>query len=474
MERLEFTLRDLGESTARANSQRGAKSSLLPTADATSYIVPKTVTNKYPIEGLYNDATYLPATPRTTDIICRYRPNGTATVSYHPIMWWTPTKLELKCGSPILSQEGQFSTKNLGPAAQAIHVVYTDAGICPHFGTVAASSVTMPLKGEYDPQRAINCVYDPIKLASSCEALTAWTNYKRETIPDHSYYDDDLMYKMCGRAADPATCPESSKLIDPTTGKKICSNLIACPLCRQWATSTSPTVNREEQSDQLISDWCAAHTPLSGDVDDPTVADEACRCVNRARGKQLEPFLGAAGSGVINEASCWYAPCSTGNNFMRYLVPSDDRKRPCGNFCANIINFGQSQNIDISKLNMTNDCAAQIPPVTVTCPTPCYTGSCPAGCPSIAPPPQPNATCPSPCYAATCPSGCTSVPCPSPCYTGSCPAGCPSTTPPAPATDPEWIKWVKANKKLVGVGVGGAGSLVAVLVLFKMLATKKN
>jgi hypothetical protein len=199
-------------------------------------------------------------------------------------------------------------------------------------------------------------------------------------------------------------------------------------MCRDWAIHT---VNGETLSDRIIGDWCAKHT--GDDVDDPTKSDEACRCHNRTSSKALKPLLDAMGRSILPmpEAACWYGPCAQDKLLKRYLVTSDERKATCPDFCANIINVIDSNNIDMSHIELVNDCSQR----PATCPQYCVS-DCPSGCLPNPPPPVP---------------------------------------PPGPKPkpeDPEWLKWLKLHKRTAGIVGGGVVAAVVGLVLLRKALKK--
>ena len=429
MERLESVLKRSGESTIAANSRAQTAQRVAGDYYTSFYTYGKTGTanNKNPEFGVYYDARW---GYDKAPYICQNRDVSPISAD---MMWWTPTEAVNTCGG-FRNTNGQRNSTG-HHAGLLVRVDHTDPTICSHFGTVPAYAASG--KQAYDPSHPVKCGYDPDQLVQGgCQAVTEWTDYKRnEYMGDRGYFDDVMMEKMCSRAADPAMCPSTSQLLD-ATGKKICSNMIACPMCREWAFSSAA---RAAKADTIMANWCAdkAHTPDNVDVDDPKVADEACRCLNRNRSKILAPFLNSTSALPIGEPRCWYQPCSSGVDLQRYFTRSSERTGPCPDFCANIINFGNAHNIDMNNVEMVNSCKNQIP-------TPPPTPPPPPG-PGPVPPPTPPGPGPNP----------------------------PPTPPPNPPTpDPEWLVWAKANKKTLAVGGGSAVAAIAGLVLIKILMKK--
>ena len=230
---------------------------------------------------------------------------------------------------------------------------------CPMMGTVPASSGigNEPLHYEADHYMGhlISCLYDPAELATSCEAVSAYTQAKRDEMQKgtiagwDTWFDDDLMMDMCARQST-QKCPPISKKY----GK--CGNLVACQLCRQWAAA----VGKEAKSDVVIDNWCEKHTDLDH-VDDETLTDPSCRCRNFAKSHDFDVFSEAIHNG---NPGCFYGPCKD-KTFGSYMVESVFRQ-PCPAICEIDWTIIDSSDINIDNISQYIDCGGKPAPAKCT------------------------------------------------------------------------------------------------------------
>lgn len=229
---------------------------------------------------------------------------------------------------------------------------------CPVFGDqVARVTGDRSLQGLLGASHKYTCNYDANKVASTCKATSDYTKYVRERDKDPFKFDDAFMRIMCAQQADPATCPDKeSKYVDKTTGKPICGNMVACPLCQEWAASSISTTTGKALADQAMKEWCSAHSVPSS-AEDQTVSDPACLCINRDYTEMIKQMQGFKGADPL----CWYRPC-VDRQLKRYLVPSDQRTPTCPDkLCTQIIDFAGNQGISIEDMNQYMNCGTVDP-----------------------------------------------------------------------------------------------------------------
>lgn len=198
-------------------------------------------------------------------------------------------------------------------------------------------------------------------LASDCSAARAFMEMKRDELaddygningrPKDYWFNDYLMKLTCDRRGDAGYCPKSSSQFKDSDGNVICSAMLSCDLCKQWALNTTSGI---AASDQMMSTWC---DPLNGHYnplykDDPTRSDPACKCA-RVRDRS-----GADTNDV--SASCWYGPCQD-RGLNSFLVPSRERnidtKANCSDtLCQVIWDVENSKDINVNDINTTINC----------------------------------------------------------------------------------------------------------------------
>lgn len=213
---------------------------------------------------------------------------------------------------------------------------------CPLvFGTVPASSVTADDPRNYNG-RTIYCEYPRSEIAKSCAAVTDYTTMYRKQFGNEHYFDHELMTAMCGYPADPSKCPATSRQYKPD-GTVTCANMIACPMCREWAKSEQG----KDTADGLMREWCTEHTDPEA-YEDNTRTDPACRCINGVMTSDYQIIAAAANS---ENPGCWYTPCKD-PEIMKNLVPREYRepKNPCPTSCTINWNIIDSSDIDIDDV----------------------------------------------------------------------------------------------------------------------------
>jgi hypothetical protein len=128
--------------------------------------------------------------------------------------------------------------------------------------------------------RGVFCVYDMGFVAMDAEATDYYIRDQRVRRADPAWYDEGVMTRMCGQGASPegrpisrawAGCPQDSAYRDGN-GRVICSNLVASPLCKAWATEDA---RGKVAARKIAADWCAAHTDAASPTD-PAKTDPAC------------------------------------------------------------------------------------------------------------------------------------------------------------------------------------------------------
>ena len=238
-------------------------------------------------------------------------------------------------------------------AVQLSPIRHQDPAVCPVFNGVTAARADPLTPGAYDPAHRVICTYDAEALAGNCEAATQWTLAKRKELagpggtPDTDWYHFDLMEGLCGRVAPGGEgCPSTSKGYVGPDGKPICSNLNACGLCRDWATTNAQGV---DTSSRLIREYCDAQLFDPKHYDNPAKSDPSCKCY-RIRDRPGLPRV----SGPVG---CWYAMCQD-NGLTNYLVPPSDRLDlsqvdKCPDICSEVINIIDAGVVDIGDITMT-------------------------------------------------------------------------------------------------------------------------
>jgi hypothetical protein len=220
---------------------------------------------------------------------------------------------------------------------------------------VKAVKATAANPNFYDGHK-ISCSYRVSDLAKSCKAATQFASYKKQELGLQTFdnwFDPAVMNAMCLRQeTDPSVCPLQSQDYKDSSGNAVCSTMLTCDLCKEWANSN--WANAKTQSDNLITQWCGAHP-----------GDPSCGCVNKVnddvyvKTQQITPA----------PPGCWYKAC-VDKNFVKDLVKSDDRT--WGNcptmLCQNVLQVLGGE-VDINQLNMKINCSGG-PGPNPTPPTP--------------------------------------------------------------------------------------------------------
>lgn len=254
---------------------------------------------------------------------------------------------------------GDFNQKNQCEgnykARQWAYIRKDEPSVCPNVGgkPCGAESFT---PGTYDPQKRIKCYYTADQLTIGCDDITNYTNAKRQELVENgtlleedreSWFDSALMKKVCSQQSN-GKCPAQSMTVN---GEKVCSNLVGCDLCRQWALRYDKT----GVSDSMMQTWCDSHFDVNS-PNDPTKSDPACKCLKLAQYATKVKQMTA-------DPRCWFGPCQD-KNLEQYLVPSTVRPDPAScpeNICNQIIDLEDSTDVDISDMNLKMDCGGSKP-----------------------------------------------------------------------------------------------------------------
>lgn len=199
-----------------------------------------------------------------------------------------------------------------------------DYGDCPKLGPVDVSS--RDYSRTYDPKtlHKMACKYDPVAIAASCEATTAYINQRRSVMGDLTYFDDEFMAEMCSKQAPAESCPDKTSPYLDGNNAVVCSQMVACPMCKEWAASSTQAMDR---ADKTMSAWCTAHSTPSDPLN-PKVNDPACKCISRGN----VPIVKALGS--VTDPLCWYKGCKDSGSYML----NADRNPSCGNLVCSLLN----------------------------------------------------------------------------------------------------------------------------------------
>lgn len=222
---------------------------------------------------------------------------------------------------------------------------------CPKFGSQAGAMI-----GSATEPKKYSCNYDGDAIARSCADTSAYIEYYREAQKNPFAFDDRFMRAMCAQRAKPESCPDKeSKYLD-AEGKPICSNMVACPMCQEWAASSTSTAIGMGLADQAMKEWCNGHSIPSA-AEDQTVSDPACLCINR----DYTPIMQKMQTVKMVDPLCWYKPC-VDRQLKRYLVPSDQRKPSCpDNVCTQIVDMAHNKGVSIDDMNQYMNCGTVKP-----------------------------------------------------------------------------------------------------------------
>jgi hypothetical protein len=219
---------------------------------------------------------------------------------------------------------------------------------CPVLaGGVAPTRAAAANPGAYDGRR-VRCFYNVKQLGESCEASTEFTARRKEG--DHTlqlndeWFSPDVMNTLCASRADPKTCPKHPIGTFPSdTSGPVCSEMIACPLCKAWALSKWP--GAATQSDTMMQLWCESHPN-----------DPSCRCIRRNDDPLYQKLISTPQLVLPAKAGCWWKGCA--DKQIQYdLVQSGDRSyEGCPTvYCANIINQSGGE-LDLGNVDMSINC----------------------------------------------------------------------------------------------------------------------
>ena len=293
---------------------------------------------------------------------------------------WVPWRETPSCGDRDDWKKGSYGgcTNELVQYGTAAHCYGQKCArikadkVCPTLGKDGVKSTTarpQKIGTIADVQgRRVVCTYDVASLSSDCKSAAEWTRKRREELaaadlmknPAHDghtidgkdmskWFHRDLMMSLCDKRAPEGVECKNGKY-KGKDGKPECSNVMACDLCRQWATTTDWG---KVETDKMISGWC--DDPLHFDpkkFDDPKSSDPACRCY-RIHQKPPEATYTA-----MPEARCWYPGCQD-FDMETSLVPSsvrDGKDVKCEAFCAQLINFIDDGVVEIGDINLNLSC----------------------------------------------------------------------------------------------------------------------
>jgi len=236
---------------------------------------------------------------------------------------------------------------------------------CPVFGS-AVASVT-PINAPTLPTNSIICDYATSNITASCANTSAFINYMRDRQGDPSFFNDDFMKEMCSNQADPASCPDKTSMYRDSLGRIVCSNMIACQMCREWSVGSNASAAGMKIADQVMKGWCDKHSTV-GETNDPTKSDPACQCINKAYNPVVSRFQDAQEKSVKDDPFkavdplCWFTPCSIDRQLARYLVPSDERAPTCpSSICAEVIDFANNSDISADDMKQYMNCNGTTP-----------------------------------------------------------------------------------------------------------------
>ena len=274
------------------------------------------------------------------------------------IQWSAETGKKVDC---ITVPEGIYTTAK-GLSCSPVHRTED----CPVFGSTVAD-VTGSNNKTYDGKHTAACSYDTAALTSSCADITAYTEYVRGQNGDYFWFDDDMMVSLCGKRGAPGTCPDQTSTYKDANGI-ICSNMIACPLCREWAASSQSTTTAKGLGDQVMKSWCDTNSSTAS----PLTGDPACQCINRDYMPVVQKMQGLKEVDPL----CWFVPC-VDRQLKKSLVPSDQRAPTCPDtVCTQVMNFADDQGISVDDMQQYMNCNGSKPSPTPTpTPTPSDGGS---------------------------------------------------------------------------------------------------
>ena len=270
-------------------------------------------------------------------------------------VYWEPSPLGGNRGNGCVSRDLSYGANCVAPYPPEVCMYHTCSKVtvddCPIIGNgIKATKATAANPQMYDGHK-VSCSYKVSDVASSCEAAADFDRYKKEELglqTHDNWFEPAVMNKLCaGREIDTDLCPAQSKTFVDADGKPICSKMLTCLECKEWANSTWP--GADVQSDNIMKQWCE---------DSAHKNDPACKCYYRATDKiylELQSKLPA-------RAGCWYKSC-VDQDFVQDLVTSDVRQHTVcpTTICQNVIDV-LGGNIDINTLNMEINCTGGVTP----------------------------------------------------------------------------------------------------------------
>lgn len=216
-----------------------------------------------------------------------------------------------------------------------------DISVCPKLGSVSAKYAGANRKFD---SMGVACTYLLSDVIKDASAVDLYTKDMRKKTGNPNWLDDDIMNIMCAQPSDPKLCPKISSTYKNST----CSNMVASPLCREWAE----TPTGRSLSDRIMREWCVNHTDKDM-INGNTSTDPTCKCINRS----LDPKWNIMQQQIGADAGCWYAPCAD-KEMLNYMVPYDTRHPGhCdGIRCAIINNYMDNGTINISEIKQGISC----------------------------------------------------------------------------------------------------------------------
>ncbi len=205
--------------------------------------------------------------------------------------------------------------------------------------------------GSFGPCPGV-CYYDTDSMASSKEAILAYTNeYCKGSLscPNQSEFDL-VMRKYCSGTS--TNCPAILDVYDGTIAvPKVCSLMVASDdtLCHAWSSNVQYNDSVSAVMDQACS---GQRKNSSGSKVDPLPVE--CGCVSRAK----NPLYQAAvqGAGQQTNDACWWKACQNPSSYLVTPAMTAGLLKPdvCPSvLCTQIINNANNSNSTINENNIS-------------------------------------------------------------------------------------------------------------------------
>jgi len=307
-----------------------------------------------------------------TDTIC-----GDAGVfDKHPgcpsnsLLWSDDGMQECRCADP-----GNKATKSGAwgrhKKLMCANIKYDWQEVCPYLGSSLDTQDEgggqvgavggIPTNPGLDPAHKVTCQYKRGMIASSCAAATEYTKRKRAELGvSDRWFDTELMKDLCSQRGQADHCPQltESKSYKDGNGVQICSNLLSCDLCRQWADleESDASVN------PLIDTWCHNNFDIIN-FNDPSKSDPACKCYNYSLDPRMKEVTKGSGVDILGSPHCWYAPCTNDPNLKTTLDQRINRHPPvkidCQPICLFDIDLENAKNVYANDWVLNINCPSQ-------------------------------------------------------------------------------------------------------------------